>query len=125
MPNITMRRFIFIATILILAINGIACACPSDISIDDHALHQAHGETSSEDQSGCCENCDEMKAVTEHGDFTLIAPEKSNHNDFGAPHQFAYEIFWDEESAAGRFLVNRDKPTSLSTPVMFYDRMLD
>jgi len=125
MPKITMRHYIFATIILILACNGIACACPSEISIDDKSSHQMHGDMSSDDQTGCCDNCDEMTAAKEHGDYTLFTPEKSKHHDFEALNELESEIDWSRDPVTRHYLTNRYKPTPHSTPVMFYDRMLD
>jgi hypothetical protein len=125
MPNNNMRHFIFSTTILILAINGIACACPSENSVGDHSSHQMHGEASSDNRPDCCDKCDDTTAANKHGKLTHSAPKKSSHYDSDASTQYAFEIFWDENSAAKRSFVDRNKPVPPSTPIMLYDRMLD
>ena len=120
-----MRRLIFSTAILIFAINGIACACPTDFSAPDHTSHQMHGDTGQDNPGDCCDDCGNISAVQQNAEQTLFAPENFKQTDFSVINPFVYEVAWDKAHELQRSNVYRDKPTSLSTPVIFFDRMLD
>jgi len=124
MPKKIMRRFIFSLTILILAINGIACACPVEVATD-HTIHTAHSDESLDNQADCCNDCDELTATKRHVDIALPSKEKCSHQDFDAPMQRAFELAWGEHPYTNGLYASWRGPFLPTTPVKSFDRMLD
>ncbi len=119
-----MRRFVFSLTILILAINGIACACPVELATD-HSIHEAHSGESLDAQPNCCNDCDDVTATKQHVESALPLKEKYSYQDFDVPTQSAFEFVWVEQRCTGGRCLSWRSPIPHTTPVSSYDRMLD
>ena len=115
-----MRRFLAGPLVLILALNGIACACPSRAgaveTIPQHQ-HQAQIDTESDCHEDNCEgNCNVVpagKSLFKAYDYSPAAlPVQFD--------QFGLAAFREASRAPPN-----DNPTVLSNPVSLRDRMLD
>lgn len=130
MPEYPMHKWLLKSLILIFAVSGIACACPSDSLEADpsahtgHEMHLDHAESTIPD---CCDECDE--AVAMHSEsLPIVFDLRFLSDDFSDEPVWlpvAIDTDWSSGDLAQPLPPGTENILPPQSPVIRHDRMLD